>query len=60
METRTNALLAQKELMKAGKSLSDAGLRLRGTKYEREYIHLWEALVALNTQLIQDIRRGRS
>ena len=48
--------LAQQAIFKAGKSISEAGLRLRGTRYEKDYDKVFDALSALNTKLIKEIR----
>lgn len=48
---------AQKSLYNGGKQISDAGMRLRGTKYEKDYEKLWDALSKLNSRLINDINK---
>jgi len=49
---------AQQEIMKAGKELSSAKMRLEGTKYEADAQHAWDALQKLNDKLVKDIRKG--
>lgn len=51
--------LAQKSLYNGSKAIVDAGMRLRGTKYENGYRKLWDALASLNSQLINDINNER-
>ena len=46
---------AQKSLHNGGKQIADAGKRLRGTKYEKDYEKLWNALSELNSRLINEI-----
>ena len=46
---------AQKSLYNGGKQIADAGMRLRGTKYEKDYEKLWHALSELNSRLINEI-----
>ena len=48
---------AQKSLHNGGKQIADAGMRLRGTKYEKDYEKLWDALSKLNSRLINDINK---
>lgn len=48
---------AQKSLYNGSKLISDAGMRLEGTKYEKDYLRLWRELVDLNTRLIRDIHK---
>lgn len=48
---------AQKTLYNGSKQIADAGMRLRGTKYEKDYERLWHALSDLNSKLITDINR---
>lgn len=48
---------AQKSLYNGGKQIADAGMRLRGTKYEKDYEKLWHALSELNSRLINDINK---
>lgn len=50
---------AQQDIVKGSRSIADAGMRLRGTKYESDYKRLWDALTALNNRLINDIRGGQ-
>ena len=48
---------AQKSLYNGGKQMADAGMRLRGTKYEKDYEKLWHALSELNSRLVNDINK---
>ena len=50
---------AQKDVFNAGNDLMSAGLRLRGTEYEKLYQRLYKALTALNNKLIKDINKKR-
>ena len=49
--------LAQKDIYNAGNDLVSAGLRLKGTKYEKSYDRLYKSLNALNRKLIADINK---
>ena len=61
MTTLTNQELrwAQKDIMNAGNSIVSAGLRLRGTEYEKAYDRLYKAMHALNNKLIKDINKKK-
>ena len=48
---------AQKEIQKAGRELVSANMRLEGTQYERDMRKVLDALSALNTRLINDLRK---
>lgn len=48
---------AQKEILKAGRELSFANMRLEGSEYESESRKVLEALRALNTRLVNDLRK---
>ena len=47
---------AQQEIRKAGKELISANMRLEGTKYEKDMRRVMDALSALNTRLINDLK----
>lgn len=49
--------LAQQDLMKAGRALSSAGLRLAGTEFESEYRLIWEKVRQLNNRLINTLKK---
>lgn len=34
-------------------------MRLRGTRYERDYERLWKAIQSLNNKLIKEINGGK-
>ena len=61
MATLTNQELrwAQKDIFNAGNSIAQAGLRLRGTEYEKAYDRLYKAMTALNQKLIKDINKKK-
>lgn len=48
---------AQQEIMKAGKELSSAKMRLDGTRYEADAQRAWDALQTLNDRLVKDLRK---
>ena len=48
---------AQKDLYNGAKKISEAGMRLHGTKYESDYTKVWDAITKLNTRLINDIKK---
>ena len=48
---------AQQEIQKAGRELVSANMRLEGSKYESECRNVLEALRALNTRLVNDLRK---
>ena len=50
-------IYAQKEIVTASKSLSSAGLRLDGTRFNGMYRKVWAALEELNAELIKEIRK---
>lgn len=47
----------QKSLYNGSKMIADAGMRLKGTKYEKDYERLWHALSELNSRLVNDINK---
>ncbi len=47
---------AQQEIKKAGRELVSANMRLDGTKYESDMRKVMDALSALNTRLVNDLR----
>lgn len=53
---KTNLIQAQRAIFRAGNTIGDAGMRLEGTKYEKDYERLWNALNKLNSRLVKDIR----
>ena len=48
---------AQKEIYKAGKELVSANLRLEGSQYEKDMRKVMDALSALNTRLVNDLKQ---
>ena len=48
---------AQQEIRKAGKELISANLRLEGTQYESDMRKVMDALSALNTRLVNDLKK---
>lgn len=50
---------AQKDIYNAGTSIAQAGLRLRGTEYEKAYKRLFKAMTVLNGMLIKDINKKK-
>ena len=59
MATPKELRLAQQDVLTAGHIIADAGMRLRGTKYERDYERLWKAIQSLNNKLVKEIRGGK-
>ena len=55
--TQQELKFAQKSLYNGGRQIGDAGMRLRGTKYEQDFERLWQALSELNSRLIADINK---
>lgn len=56
MIPREQIKYAQQEIRKAGKELISANLRLEGTKYEKDMRKVMDAISALNTRLVDDLR----
>lgn len=54
---REQIRFAQKEIYKAGRELVSANLRLQGTQYESDMRKVMDALSALNTRLVNDLRK---
>lgn len=52
----SDIILAQRDLMKMNKVLSSIGLRLQGTHYQPLYERMRDSIIALNNNLINDIR----
>ena len=50
---------AQKDVFDAANHFVSAGLRLQGTKYEKNYDRLYKALNALNRRLISEINKNK-
>lgn len=48
---------AQKEIQKAGRELVSANMRLEGSKYESDMRRVMDALSALNTRLVNDLKK---
>ena len=48
---------AQKEILKAGRELGSANIRLADTKYMSDIRKINDALTKLNTRLVNDIRK---
>lgn len=59
MATSKELRWAQQDLSQGGRKVADAGMWLRGTKYEAEYERLWKAIQRLNNKLIKEINGGR-
>lgn len=47
---------AQQEIQKAGRELVSANMRLEGSKYENDMRTVMDAISALNTRLVNDLR----
>lgn len=58
VDMKKEILLAQKELVKMGTSLSSIGMRLEGTPYQKQYQRIYDEIVSLNNALISKIRGG--
>ena len=52
----SDIILAQRDLMKMNQVLSSIGLRLQGTHYQPLYERMRDSIIALNNNLINDIR----
>ena len=48
---------AQKDIYNAGNYISQAGLRLYGTQFDKDYQRLYNALTKLNNKLIKAINK---
>ena len=59
MATSKELRWAQQDLLEGGRKVADAGMRLRGTKYEADYERLWKAIQRLNNKLIKEINGGK-
>lgn len=57
MIPREQIKYAQQEIQKAGKELVSANMRLEGSKYESDMRKVMDALSALNTRLVNDLRK---
>lgn len=57
MIPREQIKYAQQEILKAGRELSFANMRLEGSQYESECRNVLEALRALNTKLVDYLRK---
>ena len=49
--------LAQKSLYTGANAVADAGMRLQGTRFEKDYERVWQAISTLNEKLISAINR---
>lgn len=47
---------AQQDVFKAGNILCHVGLRVQGSKYEKKYREMYDALNELNSMLIKDLK----
>lgn len=57
MIPREQIKFAQQEIHKAGRELVSANMRLEGTKYEKDMRKVMDAISALNTRLVDDLRK---
>lgn len=57
MIPREQIKFAQQEIRKAGKELVSANMRLEGSKYESDMRKVMDAISALNTRLVNDLRK---
>lgn len=57
MVPREQIKYAQKEIQKAGRELMSANMRLEGSQYESDIRKVMDALSALNTKLVNDLRK---
>ena len=48
---------AQQEILKAGKELVSANMRLEGSQYESDMRKVMDAISALNTRLVNDLKK---
>ena len=57
MIPREQIKYAQQEIHRAGRELVSANMRLEGSKYESDMRKVMDALSALSTRLINDLRK---
>jgi len=57
MIPREQIKYAQQEILKAGRELSFANMRLEGSEYESESRKVLEALRTLNRRIVNDLRK---
>lgn len=57
MIPREQIKYAQQEILKAGRELVSANMRLEGSKYEKDMRKVMDALSALNTRLVNDLKQ---
>ena len=57
MIPREQIKYAQQEIRKAGKELVSANMRLEGSQYESDMRKVMDAISALNTRLVNDLRK---
>lgn len=57
MVPREQIKYAQQEIQKAGRELMSANMRLEGSQYESDMRKVMDALSALNTRLVNDLRK---
>ena len=50
---------AQKDIYNAGNNICSAGLRLRGTEFDKDYERLYNAMQKLNSKLIKAINKKK-
>lgn len=57
MIPREQIKYAQQEIQKAGRELVSANMRLEGSKYESDMRKVMVAISALNTRLVNDLKK---
>lgn len=57
MIPREQIKYAQQEIVKAGRELLYANMRLEGSQYESDMRRVMDALSALNKRLVNDLRK---
>lgn len=57
MIPREQIKYAQQEILKAGKELVSANMRLEGSQYESDMRKVMDAISALNKRLINDLNK---
>ena len=57
MIPREQIKFAQQEIQKAGRELISTNMRLEGSQYESDMRKVMDALSALNTRLVNDLRK---
>lgn len=57
--TKQEIKWAQADVFKAGNILCQVGLRVDGSKYEKKYREMYNALNELNRMLIEDLKNSK-